>query len=77
MPQVRSMTSQPALDLGFIHESRFAAGDKSIPIKARGKRLDELGGLALSVLAGDVPLPAALLRTSAVRHNREWMKRYL
>ena len=77
MPQARSAIPQAPLDLGFVHESRFEAGDKSIPTLALGRRLDELGGLALNVLEGDVPLPAALLKTSALHHNRAWMRRYL
>jgi D-serine dehydratase len=50
---------------------------KGFPACAHGVSFDALADLNLSLLAGDLPLPCAVLRDSSVRHNREWMRAFL
>lgn len=49
---------------------------KSWPTGASGKPIDSLATAGWSVLAEDVTLPTAVLHTSALRHNSEWMRRF-
>ena len=46
---------------------------KGLSSKAVGLPLEALGSLGLSLLAGDLPLPAAVLKESALAHNLGWM----
>ena len=43
---------------------------KGLPAAAEGVPLRALGGLALSLLDGDLPLPAAVLKESALATTR-------
>lgn len=47
---------------------------KGLPASAVGRPLGELGNLGLSLLDGDLPLPAAVLKESALAHNLAWMR---
>ncbi|WP_411341613.1 amino acid deaminase [Sphingopyxis sp. J-6] len=38
--------------------------------------LRDIGGQGWRLLAGDTPLPAAVLRQSAIEHNVDWMRRF-
>lgn len=49
---------------------------KGLPPAAEGLTAEEIGGLGLSVLDGDLMMPAALLRETAVRHNIAEMQAY-
>lgn len=49
---------------------------KGLPAAAEGVPLRALGGLALSLLDGDLPLPAAVLKESALAHNARWMREF-
>lgn len=44
-----------------------------------GKRmpLSDVGKQHWNVLAGDVPLPAAVIRADALAHNSRWMQRFV
>ncbi len=42
-----------------------------------GSDFASVGSLGLSLLVGDLPLPVAVLRQSALDHNRQWMRRFL
>ena len=49
---------------------------KGLSSRAVGQALSSLGGLGLSLLAGDLPLPVAVLRESALAHNLAWMSAF-
>jgi D-serine dehydratase len=49
---------------------------KGLPSRAEGQPLSALGSLGLSLLGGDLPLPAAVLVDSALAHNGAWMRRF-
>jgi D-serine dehydratase len=68
-----SQRLQPPLDLGAVEDAPLPATLKGVAQPAVGRPLRELGTLGLSLLAGDLPLPAALLKDSALRHNAAWM----
>lgn len=46
---------------------------KGLPRGAPGRPLAALGSMGLSLLAGDLPLPVAILKESALAHNAAWM----
>ena len=46
---------------------------KGLAPAAVGRPLGELGSLGLSVLGGDLPWPAAVLKRDALLHNARWM----
>lgn len=50
---------------------------KGLSPRAVGRPLSELGTLGLSLYAGDLPLPAAVLRHSAMDHNEAWMQQFV
>ncbi|ROZ69636.1 amino acid deaminase [Ramlibacter sp. WS9] len=47
---------------------------KSYPLSAQPCRASEIGAKGWNVLAGDLPLPLAVLRRSALDHNLAWMQ---
>ncbi|MEP7083764.1 MAG: amino acid deaminase [Betaproteobacteria bacterium] len=47
---------------------------KGYPLDAAPLPLAEIGAQRWSVLAGDLPLPLAVIRDSALRHNQSWMR---
>jgi D-serine dehydratase len=49
---------------------------KGLPARADGVGLNDLAALNLSLLAGDLPLPCAVLRGSRLAHNRQWMRAF-
>jgi len=49
-------------------------GFKGFPHAHRALRRSEVGGEGWNVLAGDLPLPLALLKRTAVEHNLAWMQ---
>jgi len=50
-------------------------GFKGFPLGHRALRCSEVGRAGWNVLAGDLPLPIALLKRDAVDHNLDWMQR--
>ena len=64
------------LDLASIEAEPLSFGLKGLPASAEGKPLGALGALGLSLLDGDLSLPAAILRDSALTHNSEWMQSF-
>lgn len=50
---------------------------KGIPGGTPAFPLKEMGNRGWNVLRGDVPLPLAVLKESALAHNRRWMQRFL
>jgi D-serine dehydratase len=56
----------PVLDSAF----------KGFPHGSPPLRRSEVGAQGWSVLAGDLPLPLAVIRASALAHNVDWMQRF-
>jgi D-serine dehydratase len=50
---------------------------KGVPLAAAPFRLGEIGRFGWNLLGGDLPLPAAVLKESALAHNGAWMRRFL
>jgi D-serine dehydratase len=50
---------------------------KGLPVTAEGVPLAQISRLGLNLLAGDLMMPMAVLRDSSLRHNRQWMRRFL
>lgn len=63
------------LNLEDILNSRIDGLTKGIPAGA-GLPLREVGKQGWRLLEGDVPLPAAVLKQSAIEHNVDWMRRF-
>lgn len=64
----------PTLRLDELEHAPLPPTLKGLPKAAVGRRLSELGSLGLSLLDGDLPLPAAVLKASALDHNAAWMR---
>ena len=47
---------------------------KGFPAAAGPLRLGQLGSMGWNVLAEDLPLPLAVLKETALRHNSAWMR---
>jgi len=59
-----------------IQGAPLDARDKGFPGKAGTVALEDVGGGSWSLLNEDLPLPAAILKESALRHNARWMKAF-
>ena len=63
------------LALASLDEQLLHPGTKGLPITAP-LRQGALGHQGWNVLQGDTSFPVALLKTSALLHNLEWMRRF-
>lgn len=50
---------------------------KALPTTEQPLKLSEIGGLGWHLWQEDVMFPAAVIRKSALEHNRQWMRRFL
>lgn len=50
---------------------------KGLPAAGIGKRLSDIGSQRWALTRGDIPLPAAVIRNSALSNNRRWMQEFL
>lgn len=69
----------PPLDaaaLAALQAETLPPWTKGVAARAVGRPLSALGGLGLSLLDGDLPWPAAVLRASALTHNLAWMQAF-
>ena len=64
-----------SLDLDDVLATRLDGTTKGVPVDAR-MRLGQIGDQSWHVLRGDVPLPVAVLKRSALEHNIDWMRRF-
>lgn len=62
--------------LGLDAATALDGTTKGIPPRLSGG-FGEIGGKNLCLLAGDLPLPVAVLKQSALDHNRAWMRTFL
>lgn len=64
-----------ATDFGRAHMVSFL--DKGMPASLQPIPIEQLGAQGWNLLRGDLPLPAAILKQSALAHNSDWMRRFL
>jgi len=64
----------PAMTSTDFLDPLIGPGFKGFPHGHRGLRRSEIGRAGWHVLAGDLPLPLAVLKRSAVEHNLAWMQ---
>ena len=63
--------------LGDLESQPLAGALKGLPRCAEGRPLSALGSMNLSLLKGDLPLPVAILKQSALDHNGAWMRGFI
>jgi len=63
-----------AIDLSPILAEVVDATTKGYPLSAAPMPLSAIGAQGWSVLDGDLPLPLAVIRDSALAHNHAWMR---
>jgi D-serine dehydratase len=71
------MTLLPRLELATLDAMPLDASTKGLPFGAPPLTIGAIGGQGWSVLAGDLPLPLALVREPVVRANSAWMSAFL
>jgi D-serine dehydratase len=59
-----------------ILDSTIGPGTKGYPLTQAPRRLSEIGAAGWNVLAGDLPLPLAMIKRDALAHNLAWMQAY-
>jgi D-serine dehydratase len=62
------------MNLRSIESEPLSICEKGLATAAAGHSINELRGLGLNVLAGDLPWPVAVLKDSALIHNAAWMR---
>jgi D-serine dehydratase len=67
------MTMSPA-DLDMLV---LAPGTKAVPLDGSVRTLGDLAGRSLSLLGGDIPMPAAVLKRAAIDNNLAVMQAYV
>lgn len=50
---------------------------KGLPPESAPVRLGDIGGRGWNLLKGDLPMPTAVIKRGALRHNSDWMRRFL
>lgn len=68
---------RPRLRHGAIDGWPLDAAVKGVPVGLGALTLRDAGGRGLNLHAGDLPLPAAVIRRDAMLANSAWMKRFL
>ncbi|WP_298723711.1 amino acid deaminase [uncultured Ferrovibrio sp.] len=58
-------------------EAPLTTIEKGVPFLEQPLPLDQVGDRKWSLLAGDLPLPVAVLREQALLNNSTWMRRFL
>jgi D-serine dehydratase len=61
------------MNLDSILSETLDAATKGYPLSSPALPISAIGAQRWSVLAGDLPLPLAVIRESALAHNHEWM----
>jgi D-serine dehydratase len=65
------------MNLDALLESELDACVKGLPPEAAPVRLGDVGKRGWNLLKGDLPLPVAVVKRSALDHNSRWMRRFL
>lgn len=63
----------PRLSLGEIEDTSLDGLSKGMPPTMQALRLGDIGAQGWNVLAGDLPLPLAVIRESVLKANSAWM----
>ena len=63
--------------LGDIDDLELAPGTKAIPLDGTIRTVGDLATAGLNLLAGDLPMPAAVLKRSALTNNLALMQAYV
>src|SRR5450432_2635053 len=61
------------MNLDTILSETLDPTTKGYPLSSPALPISAIGAQRWSVLAGDLPLPLAVIRESALAHNHEWM----
>ena len=64
------------MKLDSVFQETLTPEFKGIPYGVEPLRLDALGRQGWNLLRGDLPLPVAVLKDSALRNNSAWMRRF-
>jgi D-serine dehydratase len=62
------------MNLDSILSETLDASTKGYPLSSPALSISDIGAQRWSLLAGDLPLPVAVLRDSALAHNHAWMR---
>ena len=62
------------MNLDSILSEALDAGTKGYPLSSPALKISDIGAQRWSLLAGDLPLPLAVIRDSALAHNHAWMR---
>src|SRR5438309_9871683 len=62
------------MNLDSIFSETLDAGTKGYPLSSPALKISDIGAQRWSLLAGDLPLPQAVIRDSALAHNHAWMR---
>src|SRR5437868_13057887 len=62
------------MNLDSILSETLDAGTKGYPLSSPALKISDIGAQRWSLLAGDLPLPLAVIRDSAIAHNHAWMR---
>ncbi|MET3666144.1 amino acid deaminase [Caulobacter sp. 1776] len=65
------------MGLGDIDDLRLAPGTKAIPLDGSIRTVGDLATAGLNLLAGDLPMPAAVLKRTALTNNLAVMQAYV
>ena len=77
MANVSQRLPRPERSSDLVDGWMIDATIKGVPVGVGSLRLEDIGGLGLNLLAGDVPLPAAVIKRDVMLANSSWMKRFL
>lgn len=70
------MANDGKTDLLRLLDPVLGPGTKGYPLQQPALPASEIGAQGWSVAAGDLPLPLAVIRRSALEHNLGWMQRF-
>ena len=62
------------MNLDSILSETLDAGTKGYPLSSPALKISDIGAQRWSLFAGDLPLPLAVIRDSALAHNHAWMR---
>jgi D-serine dehydratase len=69
-----TLSKGPIMNLDPILSETLDASTKGYPLSSPALPISAIGAQRWSVLAGDLPLPLAVIRDSALAHNHAWMR---
>src|ERR1700688_2498696 len=62
------------MNLASTLSETLDAGTKGYPLSGPALKISDIGAQRWRLLAGDLPLPLAVIRDSALAHNHAWMR---